>query len=57
MIGGGLIAQRMNALDHYPIANVKAKVRSFAKLDERSTAPAARATSPHQPSHREPPVR
>jgi 4-hydroxyphenylacetate 3-hydroxylase C terminal len=23
MVGGGLIAQRMNALDHYPIANVK----------------------------------
>lgn len=57
MIGGGLIAQRMNALDHYPIANVKAKARSVAKLDEHSTAPAARATSPHQPSHREPPIR
>jgi hypothetical protein len=47
----------MNALDHYPIANVKAKARALAKLDERSTAPAARATSPQQPSHREPPIR
>jgi len=56
MIGGGLIAQRMNALDHYPIDDVKAKARKVAKLDERSTAPAARGTSPQLPSHREPPV-
>jgi 4-hydroxybutyryl-CoA dehydratase/vinylacetyl-CoA-Delta-isomerase len=56
MIGGGLIAQRMNALDHYPIETVKAKARKVAKLDERSSAPAAQATSPQFPSHREPPA-
>ena len=32
MIGGGLIAQRMNALDHYPLEQVKAKARAAAKI-------------------------
>jgi 4-hydroxybutyryl-CoA dehydratase/vinylacetyl-CoA-Delta-isomerase len=54
MIGGGLIASRMNALDHYPLANVKAKARTAAKIDEKSSA--FGAASPHQPSHREPPT-
>jgi 4-hydroxybutyryl-CoA dehydratase / vinylacetyl-CoA-Delta-isomerase len=33
MIGGGLIAQRMNALDHYPLDDVKAKARAAAKIE------------------------
>ena len=33
MIGGGLIAQRMNALDHYPLETVKAKARAAAKIE------------------------
>jgi len=33
MIGGGLIAQRMNALDHYPLEDVKAKARAAAKIE------------------------
>jgi len=32
MIGGGLIASRMNALDHYPLDQVKAKARAAAKI-------------------------
>jgi hypothetical protein len=54
--GDQLIASRMHALDHCPLANVKAKARAVAKVDEKSTAPAARAASPRQPSHREPPT-
>jgi len=33
MIGGGLIAQRMNALDHYPLDGVKAMARAAAKIE------------------------
>ncbi|HEY6597742.1 MAG TPA: 4-hydroxyphenylacetate 3-hydroxylase C-terminal domain-containing protein [Pseudomonadales bacterium] len=51
MIGGGLIAQRMNALDHYPLEHVKAKARASAKITPREGA-----ADVHQPSHREPPV-
>jgi 4-hydroxybutyryl-CoA dehydratase/vinylacetyl-CoA-Delta-isomerase len=36
MIGGGLIAQRMNALDHYPLEEVKARARAAAGVPERS---------------------
>lgn len=32
MIGGGLIAQRMNALDHYPLDEVKARARAAAGI-------------------------
>jgi hypothetical protein len=46
----------MNARDHYPLATVKAKARAVARNEEKSTAPAARAASPRQPSQREPPT-
>ena len=35
MIGGGLIAQRMNALDHYPLDEVKARARKAAHVPDR----------------------
>ena len=55
MIGGGLIDQRMNALDHYPLEAVKARARAAAQIRPR---PESRtdALAPSQPSHREPPV-
>jgi 4-hydroxybutyryl-CoA dehydratase/vinylacetyl-CoA-Delta-isomerase len=51
MIGGGLIASRMNALDHYPLEHVKANARAAAKIQSRKDS-----FDVHQPSHREPPV-
>ncbi len=56
MIGGGLIAQRMNALDHYPLETVKSKVRRIAQIDAAAPPAARRPQGPHQPSHREPPT-
>jgi 4-hydroxybutyryl-CoA dehydratase/vinylacetyl-CoA-Delta-isomerase len=56
MIGGGLIAQRMNALDHYPLDEVKARARAAAHIPRRQNDTGASA-APVQPSHREPPVR
>jgi 4-hydroxybutyryl-CoA dehydratase / vinylacetyl-CoA-Delta-isomerase len=50
MIGGGLIAQRMNALDHYPLEHVKAKARAAARIEVREVFEL------HTPSHREPPT-
>lgn len=50
MIGGGLIAQRMNALDHYPLDDVKAKARAVAGIRSASEQEI------RQPSHREPPI-
>ena len=38
MIGGGLIASRMNALDHYPLDDVKAKARAAAKIKSTVTS-------------------
>jgi 4-hydroxybutyryl-CoA dehydratase/vinylacetyl-CoA-Delta-isomerase len=57
MIGGGLIAQRMNALDHYPLEEVKARARAAAHIQPREGEDGAglRALL-SQPSHREPPV-
>lgn len=54
MIGGGLIAQRMNALDHYPLETVKARARAAAHVPERRSDQDGASTT--QPSHREPPV-
>jgi 4-hydroxybutyryl-CoA dehydratase/vinylacetyl-CoA-Delta-isomerase len=58
MIGGGLIAQRMNALDHYPLDEVKKRARVAARIDEEGLLAAiggSRTGEIHQPSHREPP--
>jgi 4-hydroxybutyryl-CoA dehydratase/vinylacetyl-CoA-Delta-isomerase len=56
MIGGGLIAQRMNALDHYPLDKVKSRAREVAKIADGVAATATLAGFKEQPSHREPPT-
>lgn len=56
MIGGGLIAQRMNALDHYPLERVKVRARAAANIDAAETLDKlGTRLDVDQPSHREPP--